>query len=373
MDSICNEEEAIKITIEHGHDGAEFQTSVWKNRGCLKPNRTLEALISKLKTIYNSVEVNGNGKKRRYTLTDKKDQVSKREFNYKGSIATPEDNVMKEYIFNRLLKNRGEYTQSYKHWAKLMNFPDTTLLSISELTKTIKDLHYGFPTIYNPKEVVSHFIQTMNTRNKDVIEKSFKRLENEGRIKCEFVYNFTMVDGKYREVHQIEYELAQAYLKEFLSIKDITYYSYIQSVTGLHQSSKMKRIIREVEEFLADHLNIKYFFKSVKVEVIDKTVKRECKTEEFNQAYYQRLIKLTKERQEKENYQTSLSFWRRFYLINTLTLLDYLKVNGVSEMIKEEKKLMIDRIDNFSIDLMIYQDELKKKREKIHHTFGKVE
>jgi hypothetical protein len=50
------------------------------------------------------------------------------------------------------------------------------------MVNEIKDLHRGFPIIYNPKEVVSKFIQTVNKRNKDVIEKSFQRLE-QGRIR----------------------------------------------------------------------------------------------------------------------------------------------------------------------------------------------
>lgn len=39
------EEQAINITIEHGYDGKEFETSTWKQRGCLKPNGTMKKLI----------------------------------------------------------------------------------------------------------------------------------------------------------------------------------------------------------------------------------------------------------------------------------------------------------------------------------------
>jgi hypothetical protein len=100
MENTFTEEQAIQITIDNRYDGSEFETSSWKQRGCLKPNRTLEVLISKLNTIYNHVEVEGKGKKRKYILTDKKEVVEGRKLNYKGSVPTSEDEIMKEYIYS---------------------------------------------------------------------------------------------------------------------------------------------------------------------------------------------------------------------------------------------------------------------------------
>lgn len=40
------EEEAIKLSIELGESGSEFDSASWKNRGCLKPDNTLKSFIS---------------------------------------------------------------------------------------------------------------------------------------------------------------------------------------------------------------------------------------------------------------------------------------------------------------------------------------
>lgn len=361
--NVFTEEQAIKITIKHGYDGSEFQTSAWKQRGCLKPDRTLEGLISKLKTIYESVVVEGRGKKRKYILNGKKDEVKERKFNYKGSVATVEDEVMKEYIFNYLSKHSG-FTQSYKGWAEVLGFPDTSNYSFDKMVQQIKKLHLGFPTIYNPKEAVSKFIQTINTRNKDVIEKSFQRLEREGRIKVSEVYNIKTIEGKFEEIDKEEYEKLESFLHEMLKSYDITLYAYTQAVTSIFKSDKMRNIVNEINQQLAAEFNIKYFFKSFKVDVLEKTIKKEVSKEEFIQAYINRLIKLSKNRQNKDDYKNSISFWKRFYLLNTLTLLKFNGFNGTDELISKEKKLYLDKIDDFILQVMINLHE-KNKKEKV--------
>ncbi|MBB6445624.1 hypothetical protein [Bacillus benzoevorans] len=367
------EEEAIRITMEHGYDGAEFNTSVWKTRGCLHPNRTLDALISKLKTIYDSVEVEGKGKKRKYILKDKKVKVSERIFNYKGTIPTLEDDIMKEFIFNHLVSYEKEFTQSYRGWARLIGFIGTDNFKVEEMIQKLKNVHHGFPTIYNPKEAVGKFIQTLNIRNKDVVEKSFKRLEKEGRITVSEVYNFKMNDGQIEEVDQLEYEEVQEVLKELLESKEVTYYQYTQSVTSLNKSKKMKEIIREVGNYLSEQFDIQYFFKSFKVTVLDKTIHNEISKDEFKQAYFKRLIKLSIDRQNKKDYKESLSFWKRFYLLNTLALLKYLNVKGIEKYWDNERKLQLEKTDEFTLERLIYYFESDVEKEKIRHTFGNID
>ncbi|PLR99618.1 hypothetical protein [Bacillus sp. T33-2] len=370
-DTSCyTEEEAIKITIENGYDGSEFNTTVWKQRGCLKPNRTLQALISKLQTIYNIVEITGTGKKRRYILTGIKDQVSDRKFNYKGSVLTVEDETMKEYIFNSLILSNNHFSQSYKSWSKYLGFIDTNSFNIDDMIQVIKELHSGFPLIYNPKEVISVFIQTLNIRNKDVIEKSFRHLEKEGRIKVNESYNIKFISGQYESINQLEYENIVEYIKGFLQSKNVTYYAYSHALTSIHKTKKMIQTINEVTEFLSDHFNIEYVFKSFGVTIIDKTIKKDVTKEQFLQAYFTRLIKLSKDRQGKQEYNNSLSFWKRFYLLNTFTLLDYIHVNNIRDLIKTEKKLYSQKVDEYSLDLMINHFESDIEREKKRHSFG---
>lgn len=132
----------------------------------------------------------------------------------------------------------------------------------------------------------------------------------------------------------------------------------------------MKEIINLISEKLAEEFEIEYFFTSYKVEVLIPEVKQEVTHKEFTQAYTQRLIKLSTERhtREKNNYNDSLYFWRRFYLLNTLTLLKFMGVN-----VDKEKKFKSNKVDAFALDIMIHKFDTDTKRDKVRHTFGSVE
>ncbi|WP_273129967.1 hypothetical protein [Bacillus weihaiensis] len=370
---VFTEEEAINITIKHGYKGNEFNTSTWKQRGCLRPDRTFDGLISKLNTIYNFVDVEGKGKKRQYILKDKKDKVTERIKNYKGSVATIEDEIMKEYIFNSL-STKSDFTQAYRGWANTLKFPDVSKLSVEEMIAEIKRLHRGFPRMYNPNEVVSRFIQTINTRNKDVIEKSFKRLVQEGRIKLTEIYNVKNLDGQYDEVNELEYKELQLFQKEILDANDTTLGAYSQARTSIFKSKKMKEVIHNVSKQLAEEFNIEYFFTSYNVRVLNPEIRREVSIEEFNNAYINRLIKLTSKRhtRKENNYDKSLQFWKRFYLLNTLALLNYMGAE-VKERFEDERVFQIERTDDFDKDTMIHNLNADMRKEEIRYSFGSVE
>lgn len=368
--SLFNEAEVIQITIDNGYDGSEFKTVAWKERGCLKPNGTLKALTNKLETIYNHVEVTGSGKKRKYILTDKKQTITERKFNYKGTVLTPEDETMTEYIFNILLTYPDGFNKSFKGWAKLIGFIETNSLSIDEMIKEIKNLHHNFPTIYNPKEAVSIFLQTLNNRNKNIIERSFHRLEKENRITVTEIFNLKYTDGTYEIINQKEYDDIFNYIKLFLEAKGITYYNYSQSLTSIHKSKKMEQIINDVDEYLSNYFGIEYFFKSFKINVVDRASKGKITFDEFNAAYFQKLIKLTEARQNKKSYIDSIIFWKRFYLFNTFTLLKYIKAPGANELLKEHRKQYLHIVDTFHLDRMKYYFDSDVKKEEIRHSFG---
>lgn len=174
MDNKFTEEEAINITIDHGYDGSEFNTAVWKDRGCLIPNRTMDALISKLETIYHTVKVEGRGKKRNYILKDKKEEMTDREYNYKGTLPTEEEEEMKEYIFNILVNTGVGNAKPYNSWIRDFELFQPMPFSSKTLIAAMKELHAGVRS--NSKEIVNEFIKAINNYNKSIVESSFRRL-----------------------------------------------------------------------------------------------------------------------------------------------------------------------------------------------------
>jgi hypothetical protein len=352
------EEEAINITIQHGYTGSEFNTSYWKNKGRLSKNRTLGGLIQKLETIYHNVEVKGKGKKRLYILTDKKVKMTERKYNYKGKVRTENDEIMKEYIFKILTEKGPGNPKAYNKWGKEFNLLQINSSKYEQLIKALKDLHAG--SLFNPKEVLSEFLKAINNYNYSIIKSSFYHLEKEERISQEIIYYVKTIDGHHNEVGKDEYDMITAFIKDLVESQGIDYIHYINSYRSYHKNNNIKSFLEEVKRQLNEHFKIEYAYERIKVVVKDNKENRVITRDEFNQAFFQKFIKLSMNRQNRVEYKTSESFWKSFYLMNTLVLLsivlqDMVTVEGLEELKYEEMKKksaegFLDYVGDFELE-----------------------
>ncbi|MGD7025174.1 hypothetical protein ACQCVK_21670 [Rossellomorea vietnamensis] len=336
------EEEAINITIEQGYDGSEFNTAVWNKRGCLTTNRTLDALIRKLETIYHHVEIEGRGRKRKYILENKKEEMSELEYNYKGTVPTEEEENMKEYLFNHLLNKGVGNARPISGWIREFDLFQRNAFSHDVLIEEIKELHLG--VLNNSNEIVNEFINAINNYNKSIVENSFRRLGKEGRISRSISYIFKTVEGNYEEVDEARYEEATFFKKELVESHDIKYSQYIQAYFSAgHKNTRMKSIIHEVDKQMAEVFGVDYMYQAIGVSIIDDKVQKIVSEDEFDQAYFQKFINLATNRQNRKDYQETKSFWRRTYLMNTLKILliilkDKLEIDGLEGLFHKEMK-----------------------------------
>lgn len=339
------EEEAINITIQHGYNGSEFKTEVWKKRGCLNVTRTLESLIKKLKTIYHIVEVEGKGKKRRFILRDKKKEVTEREYNYKGTVPTSEDEIMKEYLLNHLLQMGTGHPKTYNKWIEEFKLLQPNNVTPTEtLIEKMKELHWG--RFYNSREIVSEFLNAIRNYNFSIVSKSFARLEKEGRIDKTSFYVFVSPQGDHKVVSSEEYQEVYLFKKEFIESLGVKYKHYILSYRSFHKTKEMENIISMVNEETIDKFNVHYMYEMISINILNRDVKKPLSKNEFNQAYFQKFIKLSKDRQNRKDYKDSQSFWRRSYLLNTSVLLTVIS-NGIIE-IKGLEEIMNKEIESYN-------------------------
>lgn len=367
-----NEQQAIQITIDHGYEGNEFNTAAWKKRGCLMPNRSLDGLIKKLETIYNHVKIEGKGKKRRYILKDKKDQATERKFNYKGRSETEEEKTMREYVFSQLLKVNNGKPNSFRKWGELIGLPDVSIIKAKEYGQVIKDSVADFKQSepdfnYNSQEVVGKFINEIKIRNRSVISNSLSNLEKKNKIKVETVYIMDFINIGAIEVKKEQYEDTMQKLNKFLKEMNYSYFQYLQAVENVYKNNTDKRKIEKVQRFLKDEFHITMLYKLYKVKITDREEYRTVSKKKFNQAYVNRFVHLTKKRQQKESYATSLSFWQRFYLYNTLLMLDKLGYK-FETLIYQEEKTRLEQLRQF------YRENLENdyQRKVNNHAFGKL-
>lgn len=71
---LIDAKKAIEITIQHGYNGAEFNTKHWKEKGTLRAEGA-KRLLLKLETIFDKVEQFNKGVDLRFQLGDEKEEI----------------------------------------------------------------------------------------------------------------------------------------------------------------------------------------------------------------------------------------------------------------------------------------------------------
>ncbi|MFB5088627.1 hypothetical protein PGC35_15705 [Psychrobacillus sp. PGGUH221] len=335
---ILIEKAVIELLIQYGYsDGSEFETSIWKQRGCLKENHdTHKAVLRKLRCIFEEVSYEGKGKKRKYILEGLREEPLTDEGGNNGRPPTNHDFLMDEYVMNKLIEE-NKFPCTYNKWAKDFGFFSTIGLYHNETFNMIQKLHKQTPELYNAKEILDEFSDTVKKRNSDIVEKAFKRLQEAKRINVVEVYNFRKLDGKFKIVEKETYEKVVEVFKVFLKENEITMFQY-NKIREKKALSEMEKEIMKNAEITLSKYNVEFYFISYQVEILDSTIHQVVTKEEFNNAYITRLVELTKQRQERYVRKESNFFWQKYYMVNTFALLRFLGVNGfgLDEIIIEE-------------------------------------
>lgn len=332
------EREAIELLMLYSYsDGSEFETAIWKARGSLKGGHaTLIAVIRKLNCLFNNVRVEGTGKRRKYFLSGLKDQPVKDTGGNNGRPVATESYLMDEYVFNQLLtaKNVG-MSRTHKTWVRDLGLAQKLDYGSKAMYTMLYELHKATRDSFQTSTIRNEFIAALEARDIDIVEKAFKRLEKAERIKTSIIYNVKRLDGSYDMVSEEEYKLISDLFNEFLSAHDATLFKFTKLKKKKEPTDKEMEILKEAKEHLA--LNeIDFFFKSYQVKIIDKTVHQAVTREEYDTAYFDRLITLTEHRQNDYTNKDSDFFWQKYYKLNTFAILRFMGITGLDEAIEEE-------------------------------------
>lgn len=346
---ILNTYEAIQLTIDKGFDGSEFNLKVWKEKGRLNKDRSLKGLISKLETLFDTVSVEGKGKKMKFILEGEKTEQTKRVHGNQGK-ENHENSIIKEYIFSNLAKYSDYRNLSYKGWGMVFGFPSIDKNELrKELTDMIKN-HYLDCEKFNPSEVVSEAKYALDKRRIDTVELAFKHLESENRIKIEYVYTAVSIDDNTLiELSEIEYEAIKEVTQGILKEHDVSYYEYITSQSkNIINKDSVRKAVKAIKEMLRSEFDIYYAYKTCKVTVLKPETAHEVSKDKMLSAYFTRLLELSKNRANRFERKGRKKFWHKYYYNNMILIIDYLTKN------KEEGRKVID----------IALDELCKFEEK---------
>lgn len=377
------EYEAILLTIEYGFEGNELNTSKWINNGSLDgakdkitgefKDRAILALIAKLKTFYDYVEVVGKGKKRSYILRGKKKQQTERVFNYTSFATSSEGQIMIEYIFNQLVVIRRD-ENSFTNWSKVVGLPKvnkTSLeLAVEEMNKLYSN-NLGDNTAYVINKATNEISDTINSRNIEIIKKAFIHLEKQKRIKTSSVYYFKKLDGNVQVVKQAEYEKVKAEIKEIVEEQEVEIKSYMNARRFKNYHTKE---LKECSKLVKKHLSeqgIDYEFERLYVKVINDEMKMNVSKQELDRTWCDNFISLTHKKQKGEKYQNTPYLSKEFYLLNVcLMLKSYLSETQL--LIIETEKSNLNKRFNLMYDKYIEAKMLEAEINNVPIGFGQI-
>lgn len=369
MEKVFTEEEAIWDTVfKGGYNGNEFKTKAWKERGCLKLDRTQKGLISKLETMYMEVYVSGKGKNRKYHLIEEREHVIERKFNYKGKQFKEDDKIVKEYIHFclTLLKSNNELDRSYsyKQWSEKFGLPLAKHFSLLKLAKQLKEIHFinvqRFGIIYNSREIAGNFLKEIDGRSVTMIKNSFNLLKKEGKIKLSERYNIKLLDGEYEEISFKKYYTIQEDIEELLNSNGFNYKTYIMAISNPYQTTYSRKMVQLVEDYMKDEHRAEFCFKTFKIELLEGATSVDVGYKEAIHSYFNRIIALVEQRQNRDKYKLSEEVKDRFLLYNTLQLLREighshdLMIHELESKLEEEMVEMKKQIDQRRADSIVW-------------------
>lgn len=366
--------EALEFCIEKKVEGSHERLESYIRNNKLATNQKV-ALQNELERFYENVEITGGGKRGEVILSEPKDKPTEREFNYKGTVSTDNQELMAEIIFNQLLKQKDniykyETGLSYSGWANLCgiyNNPNTEEFK-EELIGVIQELHeFSDMKSFKPSEVVDEFMKAIERARKASPKNAFNNLRRKGKIKTEKFnikavpldesevvvndeYEEQEVGLKYVVISDEEYKAMKQAREEVLSALNVSLTEYNDNIGKKNRTANMNRAFREVKKRLKDEFNAVFMFESIKVEIIDPAQEPNIYFDDVNGCFFIHFQKLVRDRQNRKDYKTSTYFWKRFYLLNTFAILEYIGFsNGIDyEMYKEART-------NYLMDMLTYR------------------
>lgn len=301
--------EAIHYCIDKGIKGSEKRLKTFQRLGRLDGEASINSLMADLGTLAETVEREKNqkgeflkGKNRIYNLKNPKSKIEKRQKGYMGmQLAKTEDEILKEYVFNELLKlkyqksNFGN-THSLTVWAKIIKLIDIENID-RELSREL------FSNIYSVKEsgrVTTSIVERLKDRNRDTVDLAFKHLEKEKRISRLELYYKKQGDNSVN-IEKNEFEEISEAIRKKAAKHGMEYKKYVGAKrTPQKVSDEDKKIIALVDKMLMKKFDISGVFKMLRIDILNEDERQHIAREQMEKAMIDKTVILSRHNHKKK-------------------------------------------------------------------------
>lgn len=325
------EKELIELTMDYGYSGSELNNPHFLEKGYLKQNGAYKSFTKKVTSICESWNrlKKKKGQPVMYEIINLKKEPTPIPNNRikNGKKPTREDFLMRDYIqfCLGLDKFNDGKAHSLNFWAEAFGLTSKADLNELDDTDVFRDLYWKSEVA----KVLNTFKSTILARNRAVVLNSFKQLERQNKIKVNDVPLFIHIDKTVSSPSQKEYDDVDFEIDKILASKNLSRNDYYYN----HLKGNVVKARAEVKTMLQDK-GLSHLFVGYRIELIESFVERQIGVKEFLNAYCDRLVQLTLQRENNPKYQVSY-VEKRFYIFNTLVLLRELGYQIDEALIKQ--------------------------------------
>lgn len=364
--------EAIKLTIGYGYDGEELQSAKFKKLGCLDgqrdkitgefKNRAMIKFIRKLETIYEQVEVEGKGKKRQYTLSNKRDVMTQIQDDRVNNGLTQDDFVMAKHFYNMLSHINLENPRSYYQWATDTGAINPTLLKSDDVKSLSDSYYYG----YDVGEIYKGFNKYIKNRNRQIGSNCINWLRRNEYIRTIEHHYAVDLHNQTHKINSDTYENFNEALNGILERYELSKFIYEEILSAKEINEKYIGAIEEIND-LYEQFNLKKVWIAIQIVKL-KDNQFEVTRQDYIQAYYNKMMYSLENPKRKRKVKED-SYNDVFFVFNIAYLL--------KQSFKVSHKKIEQYIENhipekFAIDMVLINKPLEEneKGKFIKSSFG---
>lgn len=348
-----NDLEAVEYCIDMGIEEAKGLLETYKSADRFTNMKSVQALQKLLATIHFDVELAINpktnkpfgGQKRKHLVGELRVDRVKKEDGREGNSRKPtaDDFILDEYVFNKLVKLNGG-DRPLKNWVQEVELYNLYNVDKEAMKLLIENVHSEGIAFFNAANVVNKFSDTINKRNMSIVQSAINRLSKDNKIQSTIHFVFKGLDNDYSYVSEELYNEVKSEVKEIVEEFGLNYNSYVsQKINSQYRNAEYFECQKIVDKHLADNHEIQYFYKTIEIKILDKSLVREVTRSEMLEAYFNRLISLTLQKQKRKDYQDTRFVEKEFYRLNTFVLLDFIGVEVSQDVISEDKLTIKER------------------------------
>lgn len=340
--------ETLEMLIEEGIGKHEKQLERVKKVGRLNAKKQVEAVERSLEQLYKDFTIEkGTGKSAVVYLGNKRDTIVERvdgRENNTYALSEDEKNIMetiyKEIHFLDHRQMKADYTIGY--WVQVFGFPFYSAGdykdSIDKMANKISSVYTLDDSVdfFNSKLVAREFLYNFNERAKNIVQKSFERLDKKGLITYTQRHRGMTNDDMPTSIKEEDYKAFKKEQSDLIKQSGYTHIQYMQMLSVLQNYSdsvasntlkQFQKVHEKIEQQLVQKYGVKFVFMthSVELEVEDDYVTDTAAPEYKQRLMYDFYLERTKKyryKNYKQNYAQSSYFYRAFFYLTASILLD---------------------------------------------------